>query len=438
MTHVFVHYHLRPGGVTRVLQQQTAEFSERGIPFVTLSAGPASAVMGEHRDIPWLDYAVGANDSDKTIKQSLDTIVQDLPHPHIWHIHNPTLGCHPAMAALLQSLAHANERLILHIHDFAEDDRPENLRRLQQGPPWFPSGTRIHYVALTKRDHDILRRAGLSQENITILGNPITPHPLPASVGKQPHVLYPTRAITRKNIGEMLLLAALAPAGTTFATTLSPGQSRYQEEYQHWQQTALELDLPISWAIAETQSLTLEDNIARSTHLLSTSAQEGFGMAFLESIAWQRPLIGRAIPHIQENLALHGIDHPYLYESLLIDSLDFSQQLTEMKTELVRQARKDPHSVKILKQNVFHDASSWLADALSPQNAPLSPTLLAPFHPKQHGEAICRIAEKLKDTATSPISYLDADSIRLSFSQIKGRDRLSERSGGEDTLSALT
>jgi len=416
MTHLFVHYHLRPGGVTRVLQEQTAEFFRRGIPFVTLSAGPGSALMGEHREMPWLDYASDVAGSEEFFKQSLDTIIQDLPRPHIWHIHNPTLGCHPTMAALVDKLARANERLILHIHDFAEDARPENLRRLQQGPPWFPCGERIHYVVLTKRDHDILCHAGLPEKNITILGNPVTPHPLPFSEKKDPFLLYPTRAITRKNIGEMLLLAALSPAGTSFATTLAPAASRYQDEYQHWQDTARKLNLPISWAIAETQHRPLEDIIARSTHLLSTSTQEGFGMVFLESIAWQRPLIGRAIPHIQENLARHGIDHPFLYEGIVVDSLEFSRQAPTRQTELIRRAQQDPASVRIVKQNVFHDASSWLAKALSNERQALPLSLLAPFHPSHHGEAILRIEQNLRDAPESHVSYLDADLICQSFS----------------------
>jgi len=416
MTHLFVHYHLRPGGVTRVLQEQTAEFFRRGIPFLTISAGPASAVMGEHREIPWLDYAMDAAGSEEYLKQSLDTIVRDLPRPHIWHIHNPTLGCHPTMAALVDELARANERLILHIHDFAEDARLENLRRLQQGPPWFPCGERIHYVVLTKRDHDILCRAGLPEENITILGNPVTPHPLPVSARDKPTVLYPTRAITRKNIGEMLLLATLAPAGTSFATTLSPAASRYQEEYQHWQDTARELDLPVSWAIAETQDRPLAELIAQSTHLLSTSTQEGFGMAFLESIAWQRPLIGRAIPHIQENLARYGIDHPLLYEGIVVDCLEFSRQPPARQTELIQRAQQDPASVQIVKHHLCHDASSWLAKALSNEHQALPLSLLAPFHPRHHSEAIMRIAQNLRDAPESHISYLDADSICQSFS----------------------
>ena len=415
MTHLFVHYHLRSGGVTRVLQQEAVEFSERGIPFVTLSAGPASSAPGEHREIPWLDYASNSPYSEKDLLAA----VQDLPRPLIWHIHNPTLGCHPEMAAMVHRLALAQERLLLHIHDFAEDGRPENRQRLSQGPPWFPIGARIHYVVLTRRDRDVLCRAGLSESQVTILGNPITPHPLPLRIRTNPRVLYPTRAITRKNIGEILLLAALAPAGTTFATTLGPGSSRHQEDYRHWQMIAEELALPIEWAIAETGNPppTLEDCIAEATHLITTSKQEGFGMAFLESIAWQKPLIGRAIPHIEEHLSEAGIAHPFLYEGIFVDGIDFAKQPTAEQTRILQHARSQPESVQVLQRNKFIDARQWLQEALSPTHQPLPLSLLDPFHPQRHGESITRIAQSLRDAPESVISHLDADSIRRSFSQ---------------------
>lgn len=417
MTHLFVHYHLRPGGVTRVLQQQATAFAARGIAFATLSAGPECGA-GEHRTIPLLDYANASEDCEQTLWDALQAAAKEFPQPWIWHIHNPSLGCHPAMAAIIQRLAQEKERLILQIHDFAEDKRPENLQRLQAGTPWFPQSARIHYVVLTPRDRDVLCRAGLYSSQVTVLSNPIEAQPAPLANRSDACVLYPTRAINRKNIGEMLLLAALAPAGTTFSTTLSPGASQHQKEYAHWRRLAAELALPIYWAIAETGNFppTLEQCIARSTHLLSTSTQEGFGMAFLESIAWQRPLIGRAIPHIQENLAQHGIVHPFLYEGMMVDTDEFSEQPMNTQIALLRSAIEHPASVRVIHNQTEIDASSWLATALAPDRRALPLPLLEAFHPQHHTETIHQIATQLRDAPASTISQLDADSIRRSFS----------------------
>lgn len=416
MTHVFVHYHLRPGGVTRVLQQQASVFAQQGRPFVILSAGPETSVAGEHRTLPALDYA--NSNADDVNHEHLLALVRDLPPPHIWHIHNPTLGCHPRMAGLIHDLVTAGERMILHIHDFAEEDRPRNLHRLASGPPWFPVSPRIHYIVLTQRDRGILLDAGLPESQITLLGNPVRPDPLPPPRSTHPRVLYPTRAITRKNIGEMLLLAALSPVGSRFATSLGPGKSQHQYDYLHWQKLAADLNLPIDWAITENTNdpMSFEESIAQSTHLLTTSTQEGFGMAFLEAIAWQRPLIGRAIPHIQENLQSHGIAHPQLYDRIEVNGLEFASQSREEQTNLIRHANLHPHQTSIIQRGRAFPARDWLVDTLSQMYPPLSLSLVAPFHPDQHAETIATIATSLTHAPAGSISHLDAAAILRAFS----------------------
>lgn len=416
MTHVFVHYHLRPGGVTRVIQQQTSAFAKKNYPFITISAGPETSVIGEHRTTHVLDYAYST--ADDLAHENLVAIIHDLPKPHIWHIHNPTLGCHPQMARLIHELAIAGERMILHIHDFAEDGRLQNLRRLSSGPPWFPVTSRIHYIVLTKRDRQLLLDAGLPESQVTLLGNPVRPQPLPRPCSNLARVLYPTRAITRKNIGEMLLLAALAPVGTRFATSLGPGKSQQQDDYLHWQKLAADLDLTIDWAITEDTdaSVTFEEAISQSTHLLSTSTQEGFGMAFLETIAWQRPLIGRAIPHIQENLQRHGIAHPHLYDRIEVNGLDFASQSREDQTALIRHANHHPHQATILQRGHAFLARDWLEKTLTHPQPPLSLDLLQPFHPDHHAETIAAIASSLANSPAGSITHLDATTILRSFS----------------------
>jgi glycosyltransferase involved in cell wall biosynthesis len=416
MTHVFVHYHLRPGGVTRVLQEEVRVFTELGISCVTLSAGPAEAIRGEHREIPALDYST---DLAPTLRaDDLISAVKDLPRPWIWHVHNPTLGCHPSMTGVIDELARAGERMILHIHDFAEDQRPDNLRRLKNGIPWFPVGAHVHYIVLTHRDCGILCDAGLPREKISVLGNPIEPRPVPTARSKSPLILYPTRAITRKNIGELLLLASVSPPAARFATTMGPGASRHQCLYSRWQDLATQLDLPIDWEVAEKQSNDVgwEQCIASATHLVHTSQQEGFGMAFLEAIAWQRPLLGRAIPHIQENLRLHGIDHPFLYDRILIDSHDFAALTPKTQADLIQRAKSDPNRVMIEQQQQRMLATEWLALALSPQHNALPLSLLKPFHPQQHAEQIISIVEQLKHNAPSAVMQLDVSIVERAFS----------------------
>jgi hypothetical protein len=418
MTHLFVHYHLRPGGVTRVIQQQTCAFAKMNLPFsfATISAGPETSVTGEHRSLLALDYA-GSSPQDLN-HASLLAQVSDLPKPHIWHFHNPTLGCHPQMARLIHELAITGERMILHIHDFAEDGRPQNLRRLSCGPPWFPVSSRIHYIVLTMRDHKLLRDAGLPESQVSLLGNPVRPKPLPRPSSQNARVLYPTRAITRKNIGEMLLLAALAPAGTRFATSLGPDQSQYKDDYLDWQKLATELALPIDWAITEDTDapVAFEEAISQSTHLLSTSTQEGFGMAFLEAIAWSRPLMGRAIPHIQENLQFHSIEHPHLYDRIEVNGIDFATQPADQQEALIRLAHDHPHLATVIQRGHEFPACDWMARVLSEPHHPLSLSLISPFHPYLHAMTLASIAATLAHAPAGSIRHLDASTILRAFS----------------------
>jgi glycosyltransferase involved in cell wall biosynthesis len=418
MTHLLVHYHLRPGGVTNVVLQQAAALSQRGIPFATISAGPPPSDPSRHFTIADLDYATAHPSDANSLWHSLQHAVENLPTPHIWHIHNPTLGCHPSMAIIVQRLAHNQEHLILHIHDFAEEGRTDNLKRLNTGPPWFPIGPRIHCIVLTQRDHDHLIAAGMPPSQVTIIANPILPNPFPLPSPKNSHILYPTRAITRKNIGEMLLLAAIAPAGTTFATTLGPGNSRHQETYLHWKHLAHALDLPVAWEIAEQghPHPTLVDCIRDATHLLTTSRQEGFGMAFLESIAWQRPLIGRSIPHIRENLARHDIAHPFLYEQIRVCGIDFANAPADEQTRLITHAVSHPREAEIIHHGTPMPAVNWLQHALSPAHQSLPLGLLDPFHPDRHINAVIAIAQHISAAPIGAITHLDTDMLHRAFS----------------------
>ncbi|MCD8481334.1 MAG: hypothetical protein LR015_00845 [Verrucomicrobia bacterium] len=79
----------------------------------------------------------------------------------------------------------------------------------------------------------MLVAAGMPAANVRLLPNSVTVHKDSGKKQTQaplvkPYFLYPTRAIRRKNIGEVVLLAvACARVGLPhrFALTLAPGQS---------------------------------------------------------------------------------------------------------------------------------------------------------------------------------------------------------------------
>jgi hypothetical protein len=418
MTHLIVHHHLRPGGVTGVVLEEARYLREQGLPHAVLSS--ESGTSDESWiSVPLLDYPC---DPSVTGAQLLDIIaiqIARLPQPVVWHIHNPTLGCHPAWTECVALLAEKNERLILHLHDFAEDERPENYRSLINPSRLYLRSARIHYCVLSQRDRNMLMQAGLAPDEVSILPNPLRATTLPPSTRTAPLVLYPCRPIDRKNLGELCLWAAIAGDGAQFATTLLPAKTRNAGNHEHWRNCINQFDLPVRLGIRATDNkLTLDDCVTDCTHIISTSVKEGFGMTFLESVAWNRPLFGRVIPHIQIDLESYGIMHPHLYERVFpVDQpdVDFAKLTVEQQTQVIARARENPESILIEQRGRQLPAADWLSNVLRQRQCTISPDLLAAFSPESHGEMIHDIATRLLDCEPGPVDYLDSRIVTQCF-----------------------
>ena len=133
-----VHYHLEPGGVTRVIENTLAAWAEMGkaIETVVLSGRPYSGKsIPDTRVIQGLDYAT----SEKAIPPELlmDRMKEAARNslggmPDLWHVHNHSLGKNPSLTKACALLAQKGEFMLLHPHDFAEDGRPHNFKTLQE------------------------------------------------------------------------------------------------------------------------------------------------------------------------------------------------------------------------------------------------------------------------------------------------------------------
>ena len=418
MTHLIVHHHLRPGGVTGVVIEQARYLREQGLAHALLSSetGPTDASC---ISVPLLDYPCDPAVSGPQLLEIIAKQVAGLPQPLVWHIHNPTLGCHPAWTECVALLAEKNERLILHIHDFAEDERQENYRALINPSRLYPHSAGIHYCVLSQRDRNMLMQAGLAPDEVSILPNPLRATPHPPSIRTTPLVLYPCRPIDRKNLGELCLWAAIAGDGAQFATTLLPAKTRNAGNHEHWRNCINQFDLPVRLGIRATNNkLTLEDCVTDCTHIISTSVKEGFGMTFLESIAWNRPLFGRVIPHIQIDLESYGIIHPHLYERIFPTDqpdADFAKMTTEQQTQVIARARENPESILIEQRGRQLPAADWLTNVLRQRECTISPDLLTAFSPESHGKMIHDIATRLLDREPGPIEYLDSRVVLQGF-----------------------
>ncbi len=319
-----VHYHLGAGGVTKVITTASREMTRCGILHVILTGPSAQSVPADLpvRTIDGLGY------SSSVELGSLRTAACDAlgTAPDVWHFHNHSLGKNPAFTRLVESLAAAGERLLLQIHDLAEDGRPDNAPNLMACALPYPLAEHVHYAFLNTRDRSRFIAAGLPETQAHLLLNPIAAELAAVSSLTPPLVLYPVRGIRRKNLGEILLLAAHAPPDTQFAISRAPRDAQALRIHDGWRRFAAQTKLPVAFDVVDNQSpangaeQAFQDWINHATHITSTSVAEGFGLAFLESIAFGKPLLGRALKHLDDDLATHGVRFENLYQKIQVPS----------------------------------------------------------------------------------------------------------------------
>jgi glycosyltransferase involved in cell wall biosynthesis len=329
-----LHYHLRPGGVTRVIQSAVKALRDEGHTCAVFSGEPPEEGMPFDTEVvvlPQLAYSNGSDLHGQDLADGLEAKAKAaLGGPaDLWHVHNHSLGKNPDVARAVYCLALAGRRLVLQVHDFAEDGRPANYRdlldRLGGGDPalltslLYPQAPTVHYATLNSRDLGHLRRAGIPAARAHLLPNPVVveqagrPHTGPAG-GR--YFVYPTRAIRRKNIGEFLIWSAMPGEGDRFGVTLAPRNPAFRPVYDRWVSVASELNLPVEFEVGRDRAF--EQVVSEATALVSTSVAEGFGLAFLEPWLSGKPLAGRNLPDVTDGFAEAGVDLSGLYDRLLV------------------------------------------------------------------------------------------------------------------------
>ncbi len=462
MTAAIVHYHLRPGGVTRVIREASRGLSAAGIRHAILSGTPP-----ENADLPsavveGLDYLPGTPcPNPETLEKSARRAAERLlgESPSVWHFHNPFLGKNTSVPNLVHRLAEAGERLVLHVHDLAEDGRPSNYRLLPDKERIHPLSPRIHYAFLNRRDRDRFVAAGLLAEHAHILPNPLPGNPPSAPgypPGQPPLLFYPVRGIRRKNLGEILLLAALSPLGTRFAIASAPDNPQWRAIHDDWRDFATEHSLPVEFAVAGRlppaagQTPGFTNWLTSATHLATTSVMEGFGYVFLDSIALQKPLIGRSIPHLTNDHRDHGIRFPSLYDQILIpaETIDIGE-LENLRTKALSRMFTDygmPFAAgaslstpsafdfgnlpePIQKNIILHflsnpadqptilaggneiPARQWLRENLTKNLPPPPPGLLKPFSTEAHTARLLDMYAASSNSPRGPVTWLNSSAL---------------------------
>lgn len=310
----FIHYHLKTGGVTTVLKQQLAAIARQADTLVMAGDSPEVPPAAAAVTIPELgytsEYKTGWNPST-VARTIIKTIYAKFNGPcDVLHIHNPTLAKNRQFLKIIKILQKEDVPLLLQIHDFAEDGRPQAYFFED-----YPAD--CHYGVINRRDYQILLKSGLKPDGLHLIENTVSVPPIgPKPAVEDAVALYPIRAIRRKNIGEAVLLSLYMKNQQVLAITLPPNSPVDIKSYRGWKTFVQAQKLNV--AFDQGLSHEFRTLVQSADFLISTSITEGFGFSFLEPWLFGKLLWGRKLADICADFERGGIRLNHLYDGLYI------------------------------------------------------------------------------------------------------------------------
>ncbi len=309
----FLHYHLKTGGVSTVIRQQAEAVEGHCDRLVLAGKVPEREYSFPVVEIPGLDYH--SDDSPPEDPENTADAVMDAICGHwedgcdVLHVHNATLVKNKTLLTVLEILQRRGVRLLVQTHDFAEDGRP-----LAYSDQEYPRD--CHYAAINSRDCGFLLDAGLKPEGLHLVPNMVdAPSALPR-VPLSNRVLYPVRAIRRKNIGEALLLSLFFRDAEELAITRPPNSPADQPGYLGWKDFVRQQGLSVRFEAGVGEDFHRLMGSAR--YILNTSVTEGFGFCFMEPWLFEKWLWGRILPDICSDFTEKGVRLDHLYSNLSV------------------------------------------------------------------------------------------------------------------------
>jgi hypothetical protein len=440
---IIIHYHLLPGGVTDVIKHSLPPLAGlEMIKSIKILCGKKEntnkmqdSIHSLNRKrtntpislevLPELDYR--SNQKAPLSPESLKNLLMTKygSSDSIWLIHNYQLGKNWAFTSALNSIAReGKQKMIYQIHDFPECARYSNLNELKTNLPGslYPSSESLKYCVINVRDFKIMKDAGMTEERIHLLENPVPlqENPSKKSINK-PELkqklkanapmeskfdpegdlwLYPVRSIRRKNVLEGGFLCNLLKDPVNLILTL-PGISVQEKKYSDLCEKAFAQGLiPGFWGtgtLPAQADISYQEMISGSDLIFSSSVQEGFGYMYLNALVWQKPLLARQLD-IMEGFTPLMKDYPaHLYDSVLVPldtplkkqlQKDYGRRLDELKAYLpsgIKEKLHDDLHLLLIKESVDFsylspaDQYSFLEKCQSPRfvsecrdlNAPL-------------------------------------------------------------------
>jgi glycosyltransferase involved in cell wall biosynthesis len=379
-----VHYHLKPGGVTKIIQSQIESLHRTGDYDIRLFCAEcpdqeeyASKGVELVCDEAF-DYA-DFNENDKaTIEQKMEktrnVAEKYFSADRIIHFHNLNLGKNPYWTLAVFELAEKGINVVNHVHDFAEDrkDNQTFLQRIIQDhfeknlkTVMYPDFSNYHIAALSRHDYERIKQHHFSEKQIHYLPNPVDMDEVIEAAGedtrdavyhdlgldaKKSLVTYPVRGIRRKNIGEFILLAHLFADLANFVMTLPPQNPVEKKSYDKWKAFCEEKQIPVTFEAG--QKTDFVNLITSSDFCITTSVREGFGMVFLEPWMMSTPVIGRNLKNITKDLIKEGIEFPGLYNFIRVpykgDLKDFAEIHFDQQKQIISKIIEDKMMANII------------------------------------------------------------------------------------------
>ncbi len=395
------HYHLNPGGVTRIIESQVEGLKNSD------SINSITVITGGCEDRSFFDrknvnivvddafnYLTDSEDIESKYNYIKKRLREICSTDGILHFHNLNLGKNPILTLVVSEMASEGFSVINHAHDFAED-RPTNYKFIEEvfnklsskpiSEILYPQVSNYHIATLNSHDLHRVKGKYVPDDHCHLLPNPVVFHE--SSKNYDPikdrleicteldldahklNIVYPVRVIRRKNIGEFILLAILFGDRANWIVTQPPKNPVEIAYYESWKEFCSKSGIKISWEAG--QKVDFEKLIRSADACITTSIQEGFGMVYMEPWLLNTPVIGRDIQMVTEDLKSSGVEFPLLYDKLLIiDNKELHELNPEAQMNVLNEYINDRAKQRnIFKQNTFlHNLLNLPAEALIKRN----------------------------------------------------------------------
>jgi glycosyltransferase involved in cell wall biosynthesis len=375
---VIVHYHLRPGGIRRIIELATPHLL-RALPHlhsVVLATGEANDEPWNQQFVrqlaptpvtfrtePGFGYVSEQHAPTAMLREQISRAVQQLllgadAHNCVVWAHNLGIGRNLLLAEeLARACAGRGVPLVSHHHDWWFDNRwwrwPE-IRTSGYATPStvaqaiFPPLPGVRHATINQEDVTVLTPQ--LRQATAWLPNLAAPQDRPAAtrltttrrwlhrqLGERhaPVWILPCRFLRRKNIAEAVLLTRWLRPEAWLVTTGGASSADELPYFQKLQHAAQEHNWRVRFGVlrhATPKAPSIPELLAASEAVLLTSIQEGFGLPYLEAAAAERPLLARQLPNIAPDLARFGFRFPQAYEEILV-----SPELFDWRAERRRQ-----------------------------------------------------------------------------------------------------